>query len=52
MRAFPLMFATLVIGGIASALIVFGASIGAGIAGHIGITGTAFTIIWTVCAGC
>ncbi|MDQ2810999.1 MAG: YihY/virulence factor BrkB family protein [Actinomycetota bacterium] len=45
--AFPLMLATAVIGGIASALLVFGPAIGHGIEGHVGITGTTFTVVWT-----
>ncbi len=48
LRSFPLMAATVVFGGIAAALLVFGAPLGHAIQGHVGVAGSAFVVAWTI----
>jgi membrane protein len=44
----PLLLTTVILGGVGTALIVFGEPIGSGIQSHLHVNATAFDIVWTV----
>jgi membrane protein len=48
LRAFPLMLVTVLCGGVASALLVFGAPIGSAIEGHVAFAGPVFIVGWNI----
>jgi membrane protein len=48
LRSLPLMAVTVVLGGIASGLLIFGGPLGAAIEGHVPLHGVAFTVVWTI----
>ena len=47
-RALPLMLVSVILGGVASGLLIFGAPLGAAIEPHVALSGTAFTIVWPI----